>query len=58
MSAIQPPASRIWWKQPLDRVEKDTDRDYFMGPGEAKEYGIIDEVIIHRHRPAQTEKKP
>jgi ATP-dependent Clp protease protease subunit len=45
-------------RQPLERIEKDTDRDYFMGPGEAKEYGIIDEVIIHRHRPAQTEKKP
>jgi ATP-dependent Clp protease protease subunit len=37
--------------QPLERVEKDTERDYFMGPGEAKEYGIIDEVITHRHRP-------
>jgi ATP-dependent Clp protease, protease subunit len=45
-------------KQPLERVEKDTDRDYFMGPGEAKEYGIIDEVITHRHRPAPVEKKP
>jgi len=37
--------------QPLERIEKDTDRDYFMGPGEAKEYGIIDEVMAHRHRP-------
>ena len=37
--------------QPLERVEKDTERDYFMGAGEAKEYGIIDEVITHRHRP-------
>jgi len=45
--------------QPLERIEKDTERDYFMGPGEAKEYGIIDEVIVHRHRPAAaTEKKP
>jgi ATP-dependent Clp protease protease subunit len=35
-------------KQPLERIEKDTDRDYFMGPGEAKEYGIIDEVIVHK----------
>jgi len=39
-------------KQPIERVEKDTDRDYFMGPGEAKEYGIIDEVIVHRHKGA------
>jgi len=35
-------------RQPLDRIEKDTDRDFFMGPGEAKEYGIIDEVIVHK----------
>ena len=45
-------------KQPLERIEKDTDRDYFMGPGEGKEYGIIDEVIVHRHRPAGGDKKP
>jgi len=32
--------------QPLNRIEKDTDRDYFMGAGEAKEYGLIDEVVI------------
>ncbi len=34
--------------QPLDRLEKDTDRDYFMGAGEAKEYGLIDEVVIKK----------
>ena len=31
--------------QPLDKIEKDTDRDYFMSADEAKEYGIVDEVI-------------
>src|SRR5271154_6695880 len=31
--------------QSLERVEKDTDRDYFMGAPEAKTYGIIDEVV-------------
>ena len=31
--------------QSLDKVQKDTDRDYFMSAEEAKEYGIIDEVI-------------
>ncbi len=31
--------------QPLSRVEKDTDRDYYLTAEEAKEYGIIDEVI-------------
>lgn len=30
--------------QPLDKIEEDTDRDFFMTPEEAQEYGIIDEV--------------
>jgi ATP-dependent Clp protease, protease subunit len=34
--------------QAHDRIEKDTDRDYFMGAGEAKEYGLIDEVVIKK----------
>lgn len=34
--------------QPLDRISKDTDRDFFMSTNEAKEYGIIDEVITAR----------
>ncbi len=32
--------------QPLDRIVKDTDRDYFMSAAESKEYGLIDEVIV------------
>jgi ATP-dependent Clp protease protease subunit len=31
--------------QPLKKVEKDTDRDYYMSAAEAREYGIIDKVI-------------
>ncbi len=31
--------------QPYEKIEKDTDRDYFMSAEEAKKYGIIDEVI-------------
>ncbi len=34
--------------QPLERVKADTDRDNFMGGGEAVEYGIIDEVLESR----------
>src|SRR5712691_4227899 len=34
--------------QALERIEKDTDRDHFMGAGEAKEYGLIDEVVIKK----------
>jgi ATP-dependent Clp protease, protease subunit len=35
--------------QPRDRILKDIDRDYYMSPGEAKEYGIIDAVITKRN---------
>ncbi len=41
-------------RQPIERIEKDTERDYFMGSGEAKEYGLIDDVIVHKKA---TEKK-
>lgn len=31
--------------QPIERIEKDTDRDYFMSAAEATEYGLVDKVI-------------
>jgi ATP-dependent Clp protease protease subunit len=31
--------------QAIERIEKDSDRDFFMTPDMAKEYGIVDEVI-------------
>ncbi|MDJ0686979.1 MAG: ATP-dependent Clp protease proteolytic subunit [Xenococcaceae cyanobacterium MO_188.B32] len=34
--------------QPIEKIEKDTDRDYFMSAEEAKEYGLIDKVIEER----------
>ncbi len=34
--------------QPYDRVEKDTDRDNIMTPTQAKEYGLIDQVVVKR----------
>jgi ATP-dependent Clp protease protease subunit len=34
--------------QPIDRIETDTDRNYFMSAEEAKEYGLIDEVIYKK----------
>ncbi len=34
--------------QPLEQIEKDTDRDNFMGAYEAKAYGLIDEVLTSR----------
>ena len=37
-------------KQPIDRIKKDTDRDYFLSAEEAKKYGIVDEVITNMQR--------
>ncbi|CAH2214699.1 ATP-dependent Clp endopeptidase proteolytic subunit ClpP [Tepidibacter aestuarii] len=34
--------------QPLERIKQDTERDYFMEADQAKEYGLIDEVISKR----------
>ncbi len=34
--------------QPIERIEKDTDRDFFMSAADAKAYGIIDEIIEKR----------
>jgi ATP-dependent Clp protease protease subunit len=34
--------------QPLEKVERDLDRDYFMTAEEAKEYGLVDEVLAPR----------
>lgn len=36
--------------QPLEKIQRDTDRDYFMSAQEAKEYGIIDEVIVGKKK--------
>jgi len=34
--------------QPLEKVEKDTDRDFYLSAEEAKEYGIIDQIIRNK----------
>lgn len=34
--------------QPIDKIERDTDRDYFMSAQEAKDYGIVDHVTVQR----------
>ena len=31
--------------QPLEKINEDTERDYFLSPSEAVEYGLIDKVI-------------
>ncbi len=34
--------------QPMDKIQSDTDRDYFMSAKEAKDYGLIDNVVVNR----------
>ncbi|MBI3080194.1 MAG: ATP-dependent Clp endopeptidase proteolytic subunit ClpP [candidate division NC10 bacterium] len=34
--------------QPLEKIQRETDRDFFMSAQQAKEYGLIDEVIVSR----------
>lgn len=36
--------------QPIKKIEKDTDRDYYMSPEEARDYGIIDEILIREKK--------
>jgi len=35
--------------QPLERIQEDTERDFYMSPEEAKEYGLIDQIISRSH---------
>jgi ATP-dependent Clp protease, protease subunit len=41
--------------QPLERVEADTERDFFMSAEEAKNYGLIDQVITRQNLPSAGE---
>lgn len=41
--------------QPLERIERDADRDYWLRAVEAKEYGLIDEVLVGRKKLAGKE---
>ena len=36
--------------QPIERIHEDSERDFYMGAQEAKDYGLIDEVIIPKNR--------
>jgi len=40
--------------QPLERIKSDTERDYFMSAIEAKEYGLIDDVLVQNQVRAAT----
>ena len=36
--------------RPLEKIQKDTDRDFFMSAEEAKKYGLVDEVIVTKKK--------
>ena len=43
--------------QALEKIQRDTDRDFFMSGEEARKYGIIDKVIVEREIPEKETKK-
>jgi ATP-dependent Clp protease, protease subunit len=42
--------------QQLERILRDVDRDFYMSAIEAKEYGLIDDVVVHRKRETPSDK--
>jgi len=44
-------------RQDIERIRKDTDRDFYMSGQEAKDYGIVDHVIIQREAPPTDKDK-
>jgi ATP-dependent Clp protease, protease subunit len=43
--------------QPIEKIERDTERDFFMSAAEAKEYGIIDDIIVTTSRQGRSVAK-
>jgi len=43
--------------QALEKIQRDTDRDFFMSGEDARKYGIIDKVIVEREIPKEESKK-
>jgi ATP-dependent Clp protease protease subunit len=43
-------------KQKIERVTQDTERDYFLTSEAAKEYGLIDDIILSASKPPEKEK--
>jgi ATP-dependent Clp protease protease subunit len=44
-------------RQKIERVTQDTERDYFLTSEAAKEYGLIDDIILSANKPADTKEK-
>ena len=43
--------------QPIERIAKDTDRDFFLGAEEAKKYGVVDEILAKMPGGAEADEK-
>ena len=43
--------------QPIDRIAKDTDRDFYMTAEQAKEYGIVDDILIKQKAETDEDEK-
>jgi ATP-dependent Clp protease protease subunit len=43
--------------QPIDRIAKDTDRDFYMAAEEAKQYGVVDEILLKQKVVEETEEE-
>jgi ATP-dependent Clp protease, protease subunit len=43
--------------QPIERIAKDTDRDFYMDAGQAKEYGVVDDILTKQAVEAEDEEK-
>ncbi len=43
--------------QPIERIAKDTDRDFYMSAAQAKEYGVVDEILTKPPSDAGDEEK-
>ncbi len=41
--------------QPIDRIAKDTDRDFYMNAAEAKAYGVVDDILTKHKTPGEDE---
>jgi ATP-dependent Clp protease protease subunit len=44
--------------QPIDRIAKDTDRDFYMSAQEGKDYGIVDDILLKQKASEEEEEKP
>jgi ATP-dependent Clp protease protease subunit len=44
--------------RPMEQIERDVDRDRFMSADEAKEYGIIDNIVAHRSEVSTEPRQP